>query len=94
MQTANHTTKYDLIETFVEALNEFQRKSTSLSSLSSSQYKELMENVEKMGGWKSILALTKQQGLKNTHTLRPFKKQEQKLFKKVTQAKKIAKKKR
>lgn len=56
LKTGQHS-KSDLLGIFVEAINEFQRKSTSMSELRPSEYKNLFNCVEILGGWRRVLLI-------------------------------------
>lgn len=56
--SSSHTqfSKYDLVEIFIDSLNEFQRRN-SFADIGTTEFTALLEMTKKLGGWKKVLKL-------------------------------------
>lgn len=52
----NQFSKYDLVEIFIDSLNEFQRRN-SFADIGAAEFKALLEMTSKLGGWKKVLKI-------------------------------------
>ncbi len=49
--------RFEILDVFIEALDQLQRRSFSTSQLSAKDYKHLMDLVECLGGWKKVMTV-------------------------------------
>tara|TARA_B110001454_G_scaffold31080_1_gene30354 strand:- start:2721 stop:3263 length:543 start_codon:yes stop_codon:yes gene_type:complete len=54
--SSNQFSKYDLVEIFIDSLNEFQRRN-SFSNIGTNEFAALLEMTSKLGGWKKVMKI-------------------------------------